>query len=377
MNVREEEAKRSLDVRSLSTCMIDSHQQVICREEEEAKIAAGKQIAAKLAKIKRRKAKAQQTKLAAVEPRSESNASDDTDALSTHDTFQLPEQRQLDSATKLSPRSQGGPTEPNIQDSPSGKASAKQSNVSPPARAASEALSVASMGSESISELAFDDGPWLSANAKARQASLKPALRAGHSTGHVSFDGQGSQRSHASSSSAAAAAAATGRSGLNTPIPASLPGGDVESLPLGPYQHALHGAVPDRDMMAMHAPKRKKQRSKKGKLPRDGSDALEQASSMLGTDELPTQLSLDALRPASSTPGITEMTSQLVEASSLGETPRTALDPEITAVTNVIGEDVPTGASAPQAAATSEQSEAGPASITDAVLAAASGQSAD
>ncbi len=142
-----------------------------------------------------------------------------------------------------------------------------------------------------------------------------------------------------------------------------------------PEGHAGHGAVPDKEVMATYTPKCKKQRSKKGRLPKDGPGALEPASSMPGTDEMPTQLSLDALRPASSTPGMAEMTSQLGEAGSLGETPRAALASKTTAVTNVVGKDVPTGAAGPRAAATSEQSETGPASITDDVIAAASGLS--
>ncbi len=240
-----------------SICAIDSPRQVICREEAEAKIAAAKQIEAKLAKVLKRrnaKVKAQQAKLAAtalhsappvaasqpspsqpsLEPsnayaagtaRSKSNASDVTAALSAQDTFQLPGQRQLDSGTKLSPGSAWLPTENNIQDSSSGKAPAMQASGSPPARAASEALSMASLHSDSIPAAASDDGPWLNANAKARQASLKPAAKAGQSTDHVSFGGQSSQRSHASS---AAAAAATGGSGHRTPSPASQPRENVE-----------------------------------------------------------------------------------------------------------------------------------------------------
>ncbi len=345
----------------------------ICREEEDAKKAAAKQKETRQKKREKAKAKAQQGKLAAAPPlaippnaaplpslepsnaseagtaRSESNASDLADGWGTQDAFQPSGQRHLSPEARQPPGHQSTAAQQRSQNGSSGQAPSMQAGIHQPARATSEALSVASADSDS----APDGGPWLSAAHKARHASLKPAPKPTQlATRQGSLDGQSNRQADASSS---AAAAVPDRPSLRTHSAVPQPGGNVERLLRGNSQHGAQEAIPGGDQLPMNAPKRKKQRSKKGKLPRDGPDALE---------------------PAGSTPGMDEMPLQLDEANKSGEMPSSDPTPKIPAATDPLSSHTPAGPSASQQATASiKQSEAESASAAAAVLAAASGWS--
>ncbi len=324
------------------------------------------------------KAKAQQSKLAAAPPlaipanpaplpslelcnvseahtaRSESNASDFPDIWGAEGAFQPSGQRQLDPEARQPPEHQSTSAQQRSQKGTSGQDPSMQASVLQPAQATSQRLSAASAASESAS----DGQPWLTAAHQAGQASVmpvpQPAQPVSASDRHMSFDGQSSQQADAQSSSAAAAAVPD-RAGLRPHPTMSQPGRNVERLLRGHPQHAAREAIPGGDLLPMNAPKRKNQRSKKGKLARDG---------------------LDALEPAGSTPGMAEVPLELGAGDNLEEMPSSDPPPRIPAATDSLSSQAPAGSSAfQQATASQEQSEAGSASGAAAFLAAASGWS--
>ncbi len=322
-------------------------------------------------KREKAKAKAQQGKLAAGPPLAippspsslpslgPSNASEagtarsepDTspDVLGAQDAFQPSGERQLKHEARQPPGNQSTSFQQRSQKGASGRLPFMQAIVLQPAQAPSQTPSEGSADSES----APDGNPWLIAASKARHGSVKPVSQpAQPATGHMLSDGQNSRRSDAQPASAAAEA--PNRAGIRPHSAVPPPGRNVERRLRGHPQLAAHEPSPGGYQLPIDALKLKKQRSKKGKLSRDGPEPLESAGSTPGMDETPLQLGEGGL--------------------SFGETPSSEPTPRISAAIEALGSHTPTGPSAfQQAPASSEQSEAGSASAAVAVLVAASG----